>query len=180
MTRLKFFQNSYFYYKRYYFQPIYFLCSVQYLCSILQSSIETISFTTPSETFKHPPSVTYPETKYLLYICQIVSKQLQTLPNEIGSTKSITNNHMDVLLKQVEIVVKSSLCVPRFFFQVLQNTSVKLALTPQPRISGEPIFVQPNSNLVVKVEGKIYVKCWEFFLNIRCRSRVIYLSFYRT
>lgn len=132
-----------------------YLNTVQYLCSILQSSIETISFTTPSETYKHPPSVTYPETKYLLHICQTVSKQLQTLPNEIGSTKSITNKHMDVLLKQVEIVVKSSLCVPRFFFQVLQNTSVKLALTPQPRISGEPIFVQPNSNLVVKVEGVI-------------------------
>ncbi|KAL1373400.1 hypothetical protein pipiens_018681 [Culex pipiens pipiens] len=38
---------------------------------------------------------------------------------------------------------------------VLQNTSVKLALTPQPRVIGEPIFVQPSSNLVVKVEGVI-------------------------
>lgn len=73
--------------------------------------------------------------------------------NEISATKSISNRHMDLLLKQIEIAVKAPFCVPRFFFQILQNTSVKLALSPQPRVIGEPIFVQPNSNLVVRVEG---------------------------
>ncbi|XP_055616005.1 integrator complex subunit 7 isoform X3 [Toxorhynchites rutilus septentrionalis] len=132
-----------------------YLNIIQHLCSIMQTSIETISFTTPTDSANHPPNCSYPETRYLLFICQTVSKQMQTFPNEISSTKSITNKHMDMLLRQIEIVIKSAHCMPRFFFQVLQNTSVKLALTPQPRIAGEPILVPPNSNLVVKVEGVI-------------------------
>ncbi|XP_055525217.1 integrator complex subunit 7 isoform X2 [Wyeomyia smithii] len=132
-----------------------YLETMQYMCSTLQTSIESISFLTTSDHAKYPPRCTHPETKYLLSICNGVSKQAQISPNETGSTKSITNKHMDILLEQIEIIVKSGVCIPRFFFQILQNTSVKLALTPQPRLTGEPILVQPSSNLVIKVEGVI-------------------------
>ncbi|XP_053698173.1 integrator complex subunit 7 isoform X2 [Sabethes cyaneus] len=132
-----------------------YLETMQYMCSSLQTSIEAISFLTPSDHNKHPPTCTYPETKYLLSICNRVTNELKILPNEPSSTKSISNKHMDILLKQIEIIVKAVVCIPRFFFQILQNTSVKLALTPQPRTAGEPIFVQPNSSFVIKVEGVI-------------------------
>lgn len=48
-----------------------------------------------------------------------------------------------------------SLPIPRFFFQVMQSTSVKLAISPQPRVLGEFISVQSGSQLAVKVEGVI-------------------------
>lgn len=51
--------------------------------------------------------------------------------------------------------MNASLPVPRFFFQVMQSTSVKLAISPQPRVLGEFISVQSGSQLAVKVEGVI-------------------------
>ncbi|XP_058067155.1 integrator complex subunit 7 [Anopheles bellator] len=129
--------------------------AVQHLCASLQLSIETISIINPSETPKIAPESSHPETKYLLCVCRSVVKQLLSIPTEVGGTKTLTHEHTDMMMKQIETVVKSSHCMPRFFFQVLQNTSVKLALTPQPRATGEPVFVQPNSHLVVKVEGVI-------------------------
>nr|XP_040236397.2 integrator complex subunit 7 [Anopheles coluzzii] len=130
--------------------------AVQHLCATLQLSIETISFINPSETPKVAPQSSHPETRYLLSVCRTVLKHLQLIPAEVpGGTKTLTHEHTDMMMKQIETVVRSSHCTPRFFFQVLQNTSVKLALTPQPRATGEPVFVQPNSHLVVKVEGVI-------------------------
>uniref|UniRef100_A0A182YD83 Integrator complex subunit 7 n=1 Tax=Anopheles stephensi TaxID=30069 RepID=A0A182YD83_ANOST len=130
--------------------------AVQHLCATLQLSIETISFINPSETPKIAPQSSHPETRYLLSVCRTVLKHLQLIPAEVpGGTKTLTHEHTDMMMKQIETVVRSSHCTPRFFFQVLQNTSVKLALTPQSRAPGEPVFVQPNSHLVVKVEGVI-------------------------
>lgn len=37
--------------------------------------------------------------------------------------------HIDCLLRQVEILAESSLCLPRYFFQVLQSTSVKVLVS---------------------------------------------------
>jgi integrator complex subunit 7 len=54
-----------------------------------------------------------------------------------------------------EVLSNASLPIPRYFFQVLQSTSVKLAISPQPRVMGEFISVQANSQLAVKVEGVI-------------------------
>lgn len=62
---------------------------------------------------------------------------------------------MECLIKHVQVISKASLSIPRYFFQVLQSTSVKLAISPQPRVAGEFISVQPGSQLAVKVEGVI-------------------------
>lgn len=69
--------------------------------------------------------------------------------------KTITNDHTDVILNQIEIATRSALCMPRFFFQTLQGTTIKLNLNPQPRNPGEAVVVQPSSNIVVKVEGVV-------------------------
>lgn len=63
--------------------------------------------------------------------------------------------HTKVIIEEIELITMSPMCFPRFFFQVLQNTIIKLSISPQPRVAGEPIIVQPGSNLVVKVEGVI-------------------------
>lgn len=38
---------------------------------------------------------------------------------------------------------------------MLQKTTIKLSVMPQPRTAGEAVSVNPNTNLVVKVEGVI-------------------------
>ena len=62
---------------------------------------------------------------------------------------------VELLKKIVETLINASISIPRFFFQVLQSTSVKLAISPQPRVLGEFISVQSGSQLAVKVEGVI-------------------------
>lgn len=130
-----------------------FLELVQHLCSVIGHSIETICFVSPTEAPLLPTKASAPETRYFLENCLNVSNELTQLPQE--TTKTITNKHTDVILKQIEMTTKSSLCMPRFFFQTLQSTSIKLSLNPQPRNPGEPVVVQPSSNLVVKVEGVV-------------------------
>ncbi|KAM5239122.1 integrator complex subunit 7 isoform 3-T3 [Ctenodactylus gundi] len=43
----------------------------------------------------------------------------------------------------------------RYFFQKLQSTSIKLALSPSPRNPAEPIAVHNNQQLALKVEGVV-------------------------
>ncbi|XP_044259605.1 integrator complex subunit 7 [Tribolium madens] len=72
-----------------------------------------------------------------------------------SSMSTITHRHIELLKKICEVLSNASLPIPRYFFQVLQCTSVKLAISPQPRVMGEFISVQANSQLAVKVEGVI-------------------------
>ena len=44
---------------------------------------------------------------------------------------------------------------PRLFFQSLQQTHLKLAVTPQPRTGNEPIGVSNSQHMAIKVEGVI-------------------------
>lgn len=131
------------------------LYRTQNLCAILGHSVESICFVSPSDPPNLPIDGTYPETKHLIACCKSIKKELVNLPVEPIAQKSISNRHTDIILSQIEILMQSPICVPRFFFQVLQNTTIKLSISPQPRVSGDPVIVQPGSSLVVKVEGVI-------------------------
>ncbi|XP_014282117.1 integrator complex subunit 7 [Halyomorpha halys] len=91
------------------------------------------------------------ETTIMLEACKEASKFIQ--PMELP--KTIVHQSVENLLEQVEILITSTFCMPRYFFQVLQSTSVKLAVTPQPRANGEYITVTSGQQLAVKVEGVI-------------------------
>ena len=54
-----------------------------------------------------------------------------------------------------EMLAAEQLCFPRFFFQSLQTTSIKLAVTPQPRGNDPTINVNSSQHLAIKVEGVI-------------------------
>lgn len=128
----------------------------QYACALLSYSVEIICFVSPSEAPNTPSAGTYPETKYLLAACRKIQNELTNhLPPEQSNQKTITNRHTELILNQLEVLMQMPICMPRFFFQVLQNTSIKLSISPQPRMPGEPVTVQPGSSLVVKVEGVI-------------------------
>lgn len=119
--------------------------------------METICFVcAPSEPPNIPSDGSYPETKYLLAGCRLIQNELtKHLPAEQNNQKTITNRHTELILNQLEMLMQMPICMPRFFYQVLQNTSIKLSISPQPRNAGDPVTVQPGSSLVVKVEGVI-------------------------
>lgn len=129
--------------------------STQHICATLSSSIENVCFVSPSEPPTGVADGSYPETKHLVTCCRKLKAEQKKMPSEHGSHKTISSKHMDVVLNQIEIFLQTPLCLPRFFFQLMQNTSIKLSISPQPRTAGDPVVVQPGSSLVVKVEGVI-------------------------
>ena len=61
------------------------------------------------------------------------------------------------LLDCLRLLTETPLCFPRFFFQTLQSTQIKLAVSPQPRVPGEPVTTTIGAQLAVKVEGIVQV-----------------------
>ncbi|XP_063222620.1 integrator complex subunit 7 [Bacillus rossius redtenbacheri] len=94
------------------------------------------------------------ETRHMVRSCQEAGRLADLYCAEHDGS-SLTHRLVEGLVQQAEVLSESSLSLPRFFFQVLQCTSVKLAISPQPRVLGEPIGVQSGSQLAVKVEGVI-------------------------
>ena len=67
----------------------------------------------------------------------------------------ITDTHTTCLLDVVNILAGCQMGLPRLFFQSLQQTHLKLAVTPQPRSGNEPIGVNNSQHMAIKVEGVI-------------------------
>lgn len=89
--------------------------------------------------------------------------QIQELaPAGVADTETMNHkisgvSHLRVgsLISQVRLLAsrKLRLPVPRYFFQTLQTTSIKLSVGPQPKVVGEPVSVPQGSQLALKVEG---------------------------
>ncbi len=62
---------------------------------------------------------------------------------------------MDCLYRACAVLLAAPVGYPRLFFQSLQRTTVKLAVTPQPRAAGEPVTAAASQQLAVKVEGVV-------------------------
>lgn len=129
------------------------------MCTLLENCVEFVC--TPGvtirpdlETFNSQSRDSKLESQLLIRGCQNAAKIAQLIADE-NTHQTITHKQVELLKKAVEAVVNASLTIPRFFFQVLQSTSIKLAITPQPRVLGEFISVQAGSQLAVKVEGVI-------------------------
>jgi len=67
----------------------------------------------------------------------------------------ISRMHTQCLVQVVELLASEQMCLPRLFFQTLQSTNIKLAVTPQPRSPNEPINVPSSQHIAIKVEGVI-------------------------
>lgn len=72
-----------------------------------------------------------------------------------GKTGAISHLRVSCLISQVTLLAGGTmrLPIPRYFFQTLQTTSIKLSVSPQPRVLGEPVSVPQGSQLALKVEG---------------------------
>lgn len=84
-----------------------------------------------------------------------IAKCFRNLVQDPETPPPITDVHTTCLLKVVDILASAQLGLPRLFFQSLQQTSLKLAVTPQPRTASEPIGVSSAQHMAIKVEGVI-------------------------
>ncbi|XP_071785880.1 integrator complex subunit 7-like [Asterias amurensis] len=82
---------------------------------------------------------------------------LRTLQSVLTQTdgQSISHLHVDCLVSACSGMMKLPFGFPRYFFQALQSTSIKLAISPTPRNAGEPIPLGTDTQLAMKVEGVI-------------------------
>ncbi|XP_044738328.1 integrator complex subunit 7 [Chrysoperla carnea] len=136
---------------------------LQQMCTIMAVSIERIchpsnstSVTDDAALFANCNSINSQslETRLMSTACEKVIKISKELAAET-EMKTIAHKHADSLINQVTILANTSLCIPRYFYQVLQSTTVKLSITPQPRVLGESVSVPHGSQLAVKVEGVV-------------------------
>ena len=84
-----------------------------------------------------------------------VAEIFQQLVSDPTCPSPITNVHTECLINVVHILASNQVCFPRYFYQSLQSTSIKLAVTPQPRSANEPINVSASQYVAIKVEGVI-------------------------
>ncbi|XP_050514546.1 integrator complex subunit 7 isoform X1 [Diabrotica virgifera virgifera] len=130
---------------------------LQQMCVLLEKCVQSVCVNgskIKDEYIEFGSKTTRLESQQLVKACESALKIAKSI-GEDGINSTITHNQVEVLKKIIEILVNASLSIPRYFFQVLQSTSVKLAISPQPRVSGEFISVQAGSQLAVKVEGVI-------------------------
>lgn len=94
------------------------------------------------------------EHRQLIKVCHNISSLVQ---RELASRSSSTLDAKQIkLLNSIsEDVLSVPLRVPRLFFQSVQMITVKLAVSPLPKITGEPLILPANNSLALKVEGVI-------------------------
>uniref|UniRef100_A0A0B6ZER7 Integrator complex subunit 7 C-terminal domain-containing protein n=2 Tax=Arion vulgaris TaxID=1028688 RepID=A0A0B6ZER7_9EUPU len=90
-----------------------------------------------------------------LGVIRDISTAMDKVLPENSSSASISYKLMDILSWSVASFVRASPSFPRFFFQALQSTVVKLAVSPQQGLSQEPIPLRADTHLSLKVEGVV-------------------------
>ncbi|XP_070576855.1 integrator complex subunit 7-like [Ptychodera flava] len=84
---------------------------------------------------------------------QVMTSILEVLEKTNGA--SVSQLHTECLSKASLEILRVPLGFPRYFFQSLQSTSIKLALSPTPRNPGEPVPIQNDTHLALKIEGVV-------------------------
>ncbi|XP_046849594.1 integrator complex subunit 7-like [Xenia sp. Carnegie-2017] len=86
--------------------------------------------------------------------CQLILEELHRLFNDLKNER--------ISHKEIEFLRKMSVCIlgipmkpPRFFFDRLQSTMIKLAVSPSQPINNEPYSTSVDTQLALKVEGVI-------------------------
>jgi integrator complex subunit 7 len=114
----------------------------------------TIAFT-PSLISEDESKTTNIEIQDLLSVGEQVAECFRRLVANPDTPQPITDAHTTCLLDVTSLLTSCQMGLPRLFYQSLQNTSLKLAVTPQPRLGNEPIGVSNAQHMAIKVEGVI-------------------------
>uniref|UniRef100_A0A3P8YDD6 Integrator complex subunit 7 n=1 Tax=Esox lucius TaxID=8010 RepID=A0A3P8YDD6_ESOLU len=95
------------------------------------------------------------ESEYERRMMSVFNRVLEEVEGLSRKHPPVSYLHTGCLCDAVIALLKVPLSFQRYFFQKLQSTSIKLALSPSPRTPTEPIPVQSNQQLTLKVEGVV-------------------------
>jgi len=139
------------------------ITACQRICSIMSFAIESLIFSRSDKNFytNAKASQSIPSDKER---SDIFSKAIRNAYTKISKLIDVTlskepNNLSQLLtkcLKQCSFIVLSvPQSFPRFFFQSLQTTRIKLTTTPGNRSSNDPFRIEAEKRLALKIEGVI-------------------------
>ena len=129
------------------------------MCQLMANSVEQVCGkpTGISVFQQNEGEFNFGDTVEMRQLARYCAKLRQLAPSceTLNENGGITHVRIKCLIAQVTLLAggKMRLPIPRYFFQSLQTTSVKLSVSPQPRVLGEPVSVPQGSQLALKVEG---------------------------
>ncbi|XP_015283108.1 PREDICTED: integrator complex subunit 7 [Gekko japonicus] len=129
----------------------------QQSCLLISHAIEALILDPESTSFQEYGSAggAHATSEYERRMMSVFSQVLEEVESLNRKYTPVSYMHTACLCSAVIALLKVPLSFQRYFFQKLQSTSIKLALSPSPRNPAEPIVVQNNQQLALKVEGVV-------------------------
>ncbi|XP_041069699.1 integrator complex subunit 7 [Carcharodon carcharias] len=129
----------------------------QQSCLLISHSIEALILDPDSASFQEYgcSGSVHAESEYERSMLSVFAQVLEDVESLSRKYPPVSYLHTMCLCGAIISLLKVPLSFQRYFFQKLQSTSIKLALSPSPRTPTEPITVQNNQQLALKVEGVI-------------------------
>ncbi|KAL1464671.1 hypothetical protein WDU94_004298 [Cyamophila willieti] len=134
---------------------------LKYMSSLLEYSINMIVCT--NNQYTEQPLLDIEDVDGLSLEHKIMIKYCNeilhlTKLNFNAMPKVITHKKINIVKHQCQILMDTPMCFPRFIFQSLQSTQIKLSIQPERKFNTqgtETVTIQNNHELIIKVEGVI-------------------------
>ncbi|XP_073484512.1 integrator complex subunit 7 [Aquarana catesbeiana] len=129
----------------------------QQSCLLISHTIEALILDADSCSFQECSfsGSIQADSEYERRIVSVFNQVLEEVELLGRKNPPVSYLHTTCLCNAVISLLKVPLSFQRYFFQKLQSTSIKLALSPSPRNPTEPIAVQSNQQMALKVEGVV-------------------------
>ncbi|XP_019491002.1 PREDICTED: integrator complex subunit 7 [Hipposideros armiger] len=129
----------------------------QQSCLLISHAIEALILDPESASFQEYGSTgaAHADSEYERRMMSVYNHVLEEVESLSRKYTPVSYMHTACLCNAIIALLKVPLSFQRYFFQKLQSTSIKLALSPSPRNPAEPIAVQNNQQLALKVEGVV-------------------------
>ncbi|XP_062969751.1 integrator complex subunit 7 isoform X1 [Cynocephalus volans] len=129
----------------------------QQSCLLISHAIEALILDPESASFQEYGSTggAHADSEYERRMMSVYNHVLDEVESLNRKYTPVSYMHTACLCNAIIDLLKVPLSFQRYFFQKLQSTSIKLALSPSPRNPAEPIAVQNNQQLALKVEGVV-------------------------
>ncbi|EFB15913.1 hypothetical protein PANDA_005432, partial [Ailuropoda melanoleuca] len=128
----------------------------QQSCLLISHAIEALILDPESASLQEsgPTGAAHADSEYERRMMSVYNRVLEEV-DSLNRKYTPVSYMATCLCNAIISLLKVPLSFQRYFFQKLQSTSIKLALSPSPRNPAEPIAVQNNQQLALKVEGVV-------------------------